>query len=195
MSNRVTCKKTIGCISTRKKFENEDQEYFTPQKLQKPQRHHNRIISLNISKFKNPSKRMNNDIKPSTYVHQKTQSLNIGAQQLEKKIKMLEDSITKLRIPSATTRIQSIDILALDKSIGVSCSSDDSLNILREQVDYAKNLNIVSPPSKIDELNFNEELLTGASFCSIQSEKFQHKKKFSLTEHLCMSSILALKLF
>ena len=64
----------------------------------------------------------------------------VGAQRLELKIKQLEDSLEKRKINSKiSTRNQSIDYFA-GESIEVSCSSEDSLSILREQVDFAKNL-------------------------------------------------------
>lgn len=156
-------------------------EYRTPKKLQS---NHHRIISLRVKKsIPSPDKHVN--------AHQKTHSLMIGVQKLEIKIKQLEDSIEKNRKNSKiSTRTHSIDLFAEEKNIEVSCSSDDSLNILREQVSYVKKLEkIPQSDSRTDlNLNFDETHCLKSSFSSTFSDSRKIRQK-SFTEFAFLKAI------
>ena len=186
MSLKITINNNKEPLNCLKYLQDEIAKYSTPKK---PQRPHNRIVSLRVEKT-NQSREYPHNFSKTNSLHHKTHSLMAGAQDLELKIKKLEDSIEKTKRNSKiSTRTQSSKNFPED-SIEVSCSSEDSLSILREQVDLAKNLGDL-PEKKLSAVlgNFPETLSdTRMSFSSQTPEKrVTHHK--SITEFAFLNAI------
>jgi hypothetical protein len=114
---------------------------------------HQRIISLRDLKLNAQAE--NSTPSCNSSLHQKAQSMFIHAKRLEDRIKKLEESIGKQKKKEIfTPKTQYSEELKEENSIGVSCSSEDSVSLLRKQVESIKNFKNSQVHDKIKEKNY-----------------------------------------
>jgi hypothetical protein len=158
----------------------------TPKSIKTP---HQRIVSQEIEKFPRLGENKWNP-SPLGSNHQKAQSLVLQTKKLEEKIRKIEESLVKSKYPSAiSTRAQSIDYKTPEECMEVSCSSEDSLNILREQIIFAKNLDELKVPAIQYNLDSIESEILDSSFSSNHVPKVKN-----ISCAILFNSIPAIKL-